>query len=184
MNLNEYKILNLMYKEARPLFFREISKLSEVSIGGTQKVLGDYSSFLIKEPRGKNTYFSFKSGILSRYLKSILENERRIYFLMKNKKLKDFFEKLIQNNFLCLIFGSFARGNNSKNSDLDLIIISGQKVPEHLCSLNLHVIELSKKNFETLFRKKDVLALELSKDHILMNGLDYFMGVFEKYEKN
>jgi len=184
MNSNGYSVLNLLYKEGAPLFFREISRLSDVSIGGTQKVLGDYREFLVKESRGRNTYFSIKKGAYSKYIKHILENERAVRFLSKNKKLEVFFEKLIENNSMCLVFGSFARGDNSKDSDLDMIVISNKSVPEHLCPLKLHVISIGKKDFESLFQKGEVLSVELLKDHIIINGFDYFMEVFEKYEKN
>lgn len=183
MNSNEYKILELLNKERGPLFFREISKKANVSIGGTQKVLKDYAEFLNKEINGKNTYYSLKDNLISEYLKKILENKKCIEFIKKNKKLNEFISRLVKDTSLCLVFGSYARGQNTSNSDFDLIIITSKEIPEHLCPVKLHIVKLDKKSFEEML-KKDALGLEIIKDHIVFKGLDYFMEVVNKYGKN
>ena len=184
MNLNEYKILNLIYSKNKSLFFREISKLSGVSIGGTQKVLQDYSYFLKKEIKGRNTYYSFNENILVFYLKKILENEKTMKFLRKKESLGLFFKKIIDENISCLVFGSHVRSMENSESDLDLIVLSNKKIPEYLSNLKLHIINLGKKDFENIFKKKEPLSLEILKDHVIINGFDFFMEVFEKYGKN
>jgi len=182
MNSNEYNILNIFNKENRPLFFREISKISGVSIGGTQKVLKDYGEFFNKEIRGKNTYFSLKGGIDSFNISKLIEIERTIRFIKKNFLLKDFFEKLILMKIPCLVFGSHAIFTNKKDSDLDLVVLGDKKIPEHLCPTELHLIRLSKKDFEKSIQ--DNLFREIKRNHILIYGLEYFLEVFEKNEKN
>lgn len=183
MNSNEYNILNFLYKKNRPLFFREISKETKVSIGGTQKVLKDYAEFLDKKAVGKNTYYSIKRNLISDYLKRILENQRCIEFIKKNKKLNEFFSRIVENASLCIVFGSYARGQNTANSDLDLLVITSKDIPEHLCPIKLHVIKLDKKSFEEAL-KKDTLGLEIINDHIVLKGLDYYMEVINKNGKN
>ncbi len=49
-----------MNQVKKPVFFRELSKKSGVSIGGTQQVLKNYSGFIEKKIEGRNVYYSFK----------------------------------------------------------------------------------------------------------------------------
>jgi predicted nucleotidyltransferase len=181
MNLNEYKILNLILRENRPLFFREISKLSGVSIGGTQSVLNAYSEFFIKEERGKNVYYLFKKDLLTKYLKKKIEIEKTILFLKKNKILKEFFNKVLSEKISCLVFGSYAKDDSNKKSDLDLVVLGDKNLPEHLSSVDLHVVRLSKKEFKKMFAKRETLSIEVLKNHVLINDFEFFMEVFEEY---
>jgi predicted nucleotidyltransferase len=180
MNLNEYKILELFLREDKPLFFREISKLSGVSIGGTQNVLKDYSDFLDKELKGRNMYYSLKKNILTNYLKKKIEIEKTIQFLKKNKLLREFFGKVLFEKISCLIFGSYAKGDSNEKSDLDLVVLEDKKLPEYLCPVELHSIRMSKGDFRKMFEKGEALSGEIFKDHILINDFEFFMEVFEK----
>ena len=184
MNPNEYKILNLFRREDKPLFFREISKKSKVSIGGTQKVLANYSKFFDKEIKGRNTYYSIKKGITKFNYNKLIEVERTIRFLDKNNILMDFFEKLVEMEIPCLIFGSYASLTNNKESDLDLLILSEKKIPEHLCPNKLHIIRVNKKEFEKSLKLKENLFKEIRGNHVLIFDSDYFLEVFNKYEKD
>jgi predicted nucleotidyltransferase len=184
MNSNQYNILNMLERENRPLFFREISKKSNVSIGGTQKVLHDCSNFLKKQVSGRNTYYFFKQGIENFYLKKLIESERSIRFIEKNSKLKSFLSKLIELNISCLIFGSYASFSNKKNSDLDLFVLGDKKLPEHLCPVELHVVRASKQEFEKSVKIQEDLVREIVRNHVIVLGNDYFLEVFNKNEKN
>jgi len=182
MNSNEYNILSLLHGEINPLFFREIAKKSKTSIGGTQSVLRDYSKFLTKEVNGRNTYFSLKRNVSTSYLRKIIELEKTIRFLEKNKNLNEFIINLLKEKVPCLIFGSYARGSNSKDSDLDLLILSNKKVSDHLCPVKLQIINLSLSEFKKLIQSQDAFGKEIIKSHIILNNFDEFMGVFNNGE--
>jgi len=179
MNLNEFKILNEMFKSKRPLFFRELSKKTGVSIGGVQQVLKNYSSFIEKETKGRNTYYFFKNNLNVFYLFRIIENKKVQFFIEKNSEFKELFNYFIKNKIDCLIFGSYAKGISGKKSDLDLLVFSAKKFPEYLCPVKLHVIRLSKLQFESAFKKKEALIKEILKNHIIINGVDYFSSIMK-----
>jgi len=178
MNSNEYNILNLFERENKPLFFREISKKSKVSIGGTQKALSNYSDFFDKEVKGRNTYYFFRPGVLKIYLKKLIEIERMIRFTSKNKILKEFLLKLNEMKIPSLIFGSYASNTNKKTSDLDLVVLSDVELPEYLCPVELHIIRATKKEFRKSMNLNDDFSKEILKNHIIINGIDYFSEVF------
>lgn len=175
MNLNEYTILKLISEAERPLFFREISKLSKVSIGGTQKVLERYKDYLNKKVEGRNTYFSIKKNILGDCLIKQVKLEKLIYFLKKYPKFKEFFNYLIEEEVNCLVFGSYAKLNPSKDSDLDLLVVSNRKLKEHLCPGELHLISLSESDFKKGLKNREAVLLEIINNHIIIRGFDFFV---------
>ncbi len=179
MNLNEYKVLELMNKLKRPVFFRELSKKSGVSIGGTQQVLKNYSNFIEKKTEGKNTYYSLKKNLETLYLKKIIELQKAQIFIRNNPKFKELFNYFIENNIYCLVFGSYAKGKFNKNSDIDIFILSFKKPPEHLCPVKAHLINLTKTQFESALKKKETLIKEVIDNHIIINGVDYFANILE-----
>jgi len=175
MNLNEYKVLNVLKNAKQPVFFRELSKSSGVSIGGTQQVIKNYSKFINKEIKGRHTYYYFKEDVKTFYLRKIIEIVSAQNFISENFLFSDFFNYFIKNNIPCIIFGSYAKGRFSKNSDIDIFVLSTGKVPEHLCPVDVHLIALSKAQFENVAKKRETLIKEISDNHIIIEGVDYFM---------
>ncbi|MBN1377591.1 nucleotidyltransferase domain-containing protein [Candidatus Woesearchaeota archaeon] len=182
MNLNEYKILKLLNDSRKPLFFRKISRESKVSIGGTQQVLKDYSFFIDKKEEGRNTYYFLKDNPETKYLRMMIEIKKTQEFLSKNKLLKEFFQYFLKNNIHALVFGSYAKENINKKSDLDLLVLSDKKVPEHLCPKELHLVKMSRKEFEKACKNKETLIKEIIDSHIIINGFNYFTNWFNKNE--
>lgn len=176
LNSNEYKVLNVLFKSKKGLFFRELSKLSGVSIGGTQQVLKNYSDFIIKNVNGRNTYYFLKKDVKTNYLCKILEIMNSQNFLFNNPLFEDFFNYFIKKNIPCLIFGGYAKGRFSKDSDIDILMLSSVKIPEHICPVKIHSISFSKSQFENAVKKKETLINEVIKNHIIINGFDYFGG--------
>ena len=201
MNLNEYKVLKLLSK---PIFFRELSKKSGVSIGGTQQVLKNYSGFIEKKTEGKNTYYSLKKNLETLYLKKIIELQKAQIFLKNNPRFKELFNYFVKNNIYCLVFGSYAKGSFNKGSDVDVLVlgvkknflkiedrnslgfptskknsVGNKKFPEHLCPVKVHSVCLAKSQFETASKKKETLINEIINNHIIINGVDYFTNILE-----
>ena len=177
MNLNEYRVLELMNRLGKPVFFRELSKKSRVSIGGTQQVLKDYSNFIEKKKEGKNTYYFFKKNLETLYLARIIELRKVQFFIKANPRFREFFSYFVKNNIPCLIFGSYAKGKFNKNSDIDMLILSSGKIPEHLCPVKVHLICLTKNQLESALGKKEILIKEIMDNHIIVNGGDYFTNI-------
>ena len=174
MNLNEYKVLNILNKIREPVFFRELVKLSEVSVGGTQQVIRNYFKFIDKQVRGRHTYYSFKDDVQVSYLRKIIEIVSAQNFLFKNPLFSDFFNYFTKKDIPCIIFGSYAKGRAVKGSDVDMLVLSTEKLPEHLCPVETHTIRLSQSQFEKAVKKRETLINEISDNHIIIERFDYF----------
>ena len=175
MNLNEYNVLKVLNNSKQGVFFRELSKMSGVSIGGTQQVLKNYSGFVDKVIKGRNTYYFLKKDVRTFYLRKIIELMISQNFLSINPLFSDFFGYFIKKDIPCLVFGGYAKGRFTKNSDVDLLVLSSAKIPEYLCPVEVHAITLSKSQIETAVRKKETLIKEIINNRIIINGVDYFM---------
>jgi len=175
MNLNEYKVLDVLNGVGRSVFFRELSKKSGVSIGGTQQVIKVYARFINKIIEGRNTYYSFKKDVGTLYLRKMIEIRKAQMFIEQNSKFEEFFSYFVKEDIPCVIFGGCAKGRVSRDSDIDILVLSSKKIPEHLCPMRMHLIRLSKKQFESAFRKREVLINEIISSHVIINGVDYFL---------
>lgn len=179
MNQNEYKVLELMDRIDKPIFFRELSKKSEVSIGGTQQVLKRYSKYIEKNVEGRNTYLSLKDNLEGFYLKILIETRKAQIFIENNSKFREFFNYFVKNNIPAVVFGSYAKEKFSKTSDIDVLVLSKNKIPEHLCPVEIHLISLTKSNFEKTVKKKEILINEIKNNHIIINGGEYFVNILK-----
>lgn len=165
------------------MFFREISRKSKVSIGGCQKVLKDFNKYLIKKPEGKNTYYCLKDNIETNYLRLLIEIYKTKYFLKNNPLFKEFFNYFVENNVLCLVFGSYAKNTFDSNSDIDILVISPEKTPQYLCPVKLHKISLTKKQFQKSVKNNESLIKEIKKDFVVVNGFEYFERILNTKDK-
>lgn len=179
MNLNEYKVLEVMNRIDKPIFFRDLVKKSNVSIGGTQQVLKNYSKFLNKKIDGRNTYYSLKENLISFYLKSLIEIRKTQIFIETNPQFGEFFNYFVKKNIPSLVFGSYAKNKFSKISDIDILVLSKNKIPEYLCSVEIHLISLTKSQFEKAIKNKEVLIKEIKDNHLIISDVNYFVNILK-----
>jgi|APSaa5957512576_1039674.scaffolds.fasta_scaffold06981_2 predicted nucleotidyltransferase len=178
MNSNEYNVLKVFFGRGSSVFFRDLVKSSGVSVGGVQQVLKKYGDFLARKEEGRNVYYSIREGIDRVYLLKLFETERARRFLGNHSKFKEFFRFIVEKDIYAVIFGGYAKGAVTKKSDLDVLVLSSKKIPEHLCPIESHVISLNKREFELAARKKETLIEEVRKNHVIINGVDYFVSKF------
>jgi predicted nucleotidyltransferase len=78
------------------------------------------------------------------------------------------------------IFGSYAKGNQKKDSDIDLFII-GEKttndyaVKAKVYDLNISIKYFSPKEFNDLLKKKNPLIREIIENHIILFNVERFI---------
>ena len=108
----------------------------------------------------------------------IFEKINELIFLERNKKLIDFF-----NDFdvkIACVFGSYAKGNNKKSSDLDLFLVGKvdslkiKKLGIEYC-LDVQVFNVSFSDFVKMIKDKKELLSEILENHILIKGGDLFL---------
>ncbi len=117
-------------------------------------------------------------------------------FLESHKDLKQFFDNLqgnIKNSYYSLaIFGSFARSQEHKNSDLDLLIIAPDKeIAEEINRVvqseaivikrKIHTIAIAEDDFiKNLADKKLNVVVECFKNHLIITGAEAFYNGIRK----
>lgn len=125
-------------------------------------------------------------------------------FLVEKKRTQEFLEKnpriiLIQEDIkeigypflIVLIFGSFAKGKNTSNSDIDICIISdNQEVSNKLIqklklsSLKLEIHEFTTKEFISMIEKKqNNVGNEIVKSNILLYGIENYYNLISERVK-
>ena len=125
--------------------------------------------------QGKNKLYSLKKNSEARAFFIMAKEYSLVCFLKKHPALRDFINK-IQNDSrvsLVLIFGSYAKGNNKKDSDIDIFIeTNSSSLKKEYSSLDSRFsIKIGE------YDKSNELIKEINKNHILIKGAE------EYYEK-
>ncbi len=134
---------------------------------------------------GKNKVYSinWENPAIFQFL-ILTESYKAINFLLRNSKIA-----IILNEINCgkVIFGSYARNINTKNSDLDVILLckENKKIKDILdkSSLEIHVQFSTQKELEKKLKDKDALAIEIANNHIILDDFDNIIKIFMKYHK-
>lgn len=136
-----------------------------------------------KEGQLKKYSLNFKNPLIINFLQ-IAQEIKTLEFLKKNFEISDFFNKIkiIINNPI-LVFGSYSRGEEGKDSDLDILIIG--KYDEKLIEqekkrypFKIHIINFTKKEFEKGIKNKENFHMELLKNNMLIQDNNYFIKFF------
>lgn len=170
-NTVEQKILNFLAQNLGQSFFdKEVAQKAGISRGATNKALRSLAKneLVIKENRGRmNFYQANKDNPALKEFK-VLRNV--ILLLPLVRKLKKASEKII-------LFGSAARGENYKDSDIDFFVLTRNKEEAR------EIIRKSKIMLLQLIIKEptEFIALE-KKDIIFYQEVMRGVTLWEKYE--
>jgi len=148
-----------------------------------QKTVANYLNKLEKEfilkskTQGKNKLYFLNldnKEIVKNFIIST-EHLRTINFYKKNSLIKEIAEKI--NPFIkgiAIIFGSYAKGIQKKDSDLDIFIIGKANEKELDIISKTYRIEISLKIYPKL--EQDILTKEVIKNHIIIKNAEQFIG--------
>ena len=181
--INEVIKLYLCNFNAR-YYLREISKLSELTLRTTQRLLHELEEKKIIKAKkeGKNKYYFLNlQNIKIKFYLLIAEINKTLEFLEKYPVFKTFLKEKIDS---CLVvFGSFAEFKASKTSDIDLLII-GKEPSFHLLPYKVHKIKLTEKQFKKALIQNEPLIKEILKNHVILTRHSYFLEMlWDYYEK-
>ncbi|MBU1198682.1 MAG: nucleotidyltransferase domain-containing protein [Nanoarchaeota archaeon] len=160
-------------------------KLNQKSVSNHLNAL-EKQHLLKYDIKGRNKLFFFHKGNEFVFQKFILnlETSKTLSFLQSDFKTKEIMmklEKILNNPFL--VFGSYAKGLQIKESDLDLLTVGSYdekevKKIERFYSIEINIHSLKKKDLFYALEKKDRLMNEIVKDHIIICGFDLFINAF------
>ncbi|MBR9690403.1 hypothetical protein GOV08_01840 [Candidatus Woesearchaeota archaeon] len=121
---------------------------------------------------GKNKVYFIKSSIEADKHIKILEHLKLTELIQIQPKIRKIVDAINNEKEvkLALIFGSYAKKTNTKESDIDLYIETlNRKLKDRLSKLD------SKLNIKIgLFEKENLLIKEIMKNHVIIKGVDRY----------
>jgi len=148
-----------------------------------QKTTANYLYALEKEGilkskvQGKNKNYFLNldnKEIIKNYILAV-EHIRTIEFYKKNLVVKEISEKISEHiNGSAIIFGSYAKGIQKKDSDLDILIIGKCNENEIGRVGKTYNLEINLKIYPKL--EKDLLIKEAIKNHIFIRNPELIIG--------
>ena len=182
---NHLQVLNLFTKGFnKEYYIREVKKLLNISPRTSQLMLDNLEKKAVLESklRGKIKNYKLKKSENAKEYIVLSEIYKRVLFLENNLLIKEIISKIKPHiNVIGIIFGSYAKGIQKKDSDLDIFIIGDYDEKEVNKVSNLYGINLSVKNYTLkLFNdniQKDTLIKEVLDNHIIFSGTDKFIDL-------
>lgn len=185
------KILDIFLKSPfNEIHLREIARMSEVSLTNTDNSMRLFLKNNMFKRRDISNMSFFKPNLENETLLKVfefLELDRKNEFYNKNKKITRLLQKYTQDVInlskkkiqLVILFGSVARGEWSKGSDIDILAVVSEKDKDVIATLNKGKIDVSPlleirpisttvDKFAEGFRKKTEFYEELWKDRIVL----------------
>lgn len=142
-----------------------------------QKTTANYLQNLEKEGilkskiqgKNKNYFLNLENKEIVKNFILAIEHLRTIKFYKKNLVIKEISEKINKHiSGSALIFGSYAKGIQKKDSDLDILIVGNGNEKEIEKIGKTYNIEISLKIYSEF--KRDVLTKESMKQHIFIKN--------------
>lgn len=125
---------------------------------------------------GKNNVFFIKKTLEAKQYACLTELYKLSFYLRKYPRLRNMVEKIRKNNkiHLAIIFGSYAKGIPTKNSDMDLYVeTKDRKIKADIANID------SKLSVKIgLYDQDSLLIQEIEKNHLIIKGVE------EYYEKS
>jgi predicted nucleotidyltransferase len=188
INQTTLKILAVYRSDyRRSSHLREIAKETAVDVSPIHYQLERLEKMrvLFSALKGRNKEYSLNLGNLSvKYYMTLAETYTTVTYLEWNFLIKKITGELeAQIDGVIILFGSFAKGRATKNSDVDLFIVSedesslsGRAVREvqDLVGRKINVKSMNKAGFIKGFSNGDPLIREVVSDHVILKGIDEF----------
>lgn len=186
-NEKQLKILSLYTSDYNARFHlrkiaREIkgdTKTISISLKRLEKL-----GVIISEKRGKHKEFmlnfNFKNPFTSYFL-TMAEIHKATEFLKENFKIQKIFEIIKEKGNVIIVFGSYAKGLETKGSDLDILIVNGkidmetiEKI-ENLYGIKISPIHFSEEEFIQMQKNKETFFKEVLNAHVILKGFEFFV---------
>ncbi len=197
LSILEGTVISAFFPEAQEMTIKEIQERVDYSYERVNTALKSLTEkkIVTLDKKGKTLVYSLDLQHLDTELgfRGYLL-ERKIEFIKKHKILYQAINEIVNNpnTWMVVLFGSYSKGTESKNSDVDILCISHKKKEteqfirslKHRYNLNFSPVILPFHEFPNI--KKDNLELwnDLKQYGIAFKGGDTFYFWMYKNEKN
>lgn len=182
MDNERLNILKLLIENQEKVFsIRQIGIQRKINYKSAYTSLKDLAKegVVSLKKQGNTTICSFSH----KFNDSVFQVEyTRLQELLKDKDFLVLFNRLAKVNeqFILLLFGSYSKGQQTKGSDIDLLLISSnpKKIETQidLLPLNIHLTHITYESFESMLKSKEFTVVsEAVKHNVLLFGVeDYY----------
>ncbi len=185
----DLRILTLFTKSYdKEYYIREVERLLKVSSRTALNTMAKLEKIGILESRkrGKIKTYSIRKTTLSREFFLLSEQYKKIQFLEKNQLIKEVLEKADEfMQGIVVVFGSYAKGTQKEDSDLDLFIAGTYDEKKIKDTGKKYGIDINIKSYPLqLFEKEihdDILLKEIKENHILIKDAEGFVSRVVKW---
>lgn len=193
INRTTLKILGLYRNDySKSLHPREIARTLKVSANTSDLQLKRLETMrvLVCARKGKNVNYSLNLGnVIAKYYMSLAETLSTITFLENHFLIKKMILELDGHiEGTTILFGSFAKGQATESSDIDLFILTDQeldtravKEEEMLIGREINVKSTNTRRFIEGLQSGAPLMWEVVSDHIALKGIDFFCDVLWRH---
>ena len=195
---NKQKIIKILDENRKGKHIRELSRLIGTGLPNVKRYLDilEKEKIVKREKIGNIINSSLLyNNLLVPYLKQI--NTYKFIELPKNVQLaiQDFLDSLEQKPLISLIFGSYAKGSYTKNSDLDIFLVfqnvNNEKNIEETTkrismrsNININPIYIEYLTFKSNFMDKNhSFSNEIRNNVIIINGVEYYYELIREFIK-
>jgi len=193
INQTTLKIIGLFRSNYKNSFYlREIARETQVDAKAIALQLKrlERANIITNIQKGKNKECRLNLGnYLTLYHLVLAEAFTTVEYLNRNFEAKKVVGETTENlGKMAMLFGSFAKGNMTKESDIDILII-GDRKPNlsvfkemgSLLSREISIKSMSEKQFRNGLISNDPLVQEVVADHIILKGIDNVCNMLWKY---
>jgi predicted nucleotidyltransferase len=186
INRTTLRILGLYRNDyAKSLHPREIARELNVSANTSDQQLKRLETMrvLVRTRKGKNVDYSLNlENIIAKYYMFLAETFATVTFLEDHFLIKKIIRELDEHaEGAIILFGSFAKGQATELSDIDLFVLTDQEPDtraiievETLVGREINVKSTTTRQFFEGLQHGAPLIWEVVADHIVLKGIDTF----------
>ncbi|MDP2750893.1 MAG: nucleotidyltransferase domain-containing protein [Nanoarchaeota archaeon] len=166
----------------KEVYGRQLAKKLPMSQKAIALSLDELEKEGILTSRAEGNMKYFRLNTKNTELRDILimaELTKKVNFMRKHRTLANIFRR---DERIVGIFGSYARGEEHKASDIDLFIIGGKSGDDYSrkaksFDLDVSIKYFSESEFRTLLKNKNNLGKEMVKAHVMVFGAEKFISL-------
>jgi len=186
---SEIKILKLLLSRKEEKF--TIKKISEIlninyRIAYEKAIILEKEDLLIITKAGNSKLCEFSHNFNNKVFEAEYERKRELFknkdFLVIHNRLNE-----LKFSFIALLFGSYARNEQSKNSDIDILVIgeNEKEVQKTLSILpdKIHLTQVTYENFVHMAKSNEFSVVsEAIKNNIILVGIEEYYRLLKNAE--
>jgi predicted nucleotidyltransferase len=169
----------------KQIYGRELIGKIGLSPKGIANSLKELESQGILKSKKEGSVKFYSLNLKSPSIKEILiqaEISNKLAFLSKHKKIAHL---LKEDDRIIGIFGSYAKGTQKADSDVDMFVVGGKSKGDYNdkgkpFDIEINIIYFSEKEFKKLLAGKNNLVREILESHILIFGFEGFVSLLWK----